>query len=106
MPFRKPKTPCDNHPRFNGFYTRVDNQGRVVRMCETCRLNFALETKVLVCKHCDVIVKSEEDPRAKFESKPHKPGCPRYIAPREIPKFEDFGFYEDSRRERKHPHDS
>ena len=97
---------CSKHKSKQAFYTRLDKYGSIIWMCDSCQMEWVLSNiEILVCKHCDVIVRSEDDTRAKFESRPHQKGCPRYVEPPKVPTFTDFGFYEDSRRERKHPFD-
>lgn len=91
----KGEAACVNHPRFYGIYKVRDKQNNEVLLCESCRLNQILSSvEILVCKHCDVIVKSETDATAKFTHAPHKPGCPRRVW-RKPPTTIDFEEFEN-----------
>lgn len=82
---------CDEHPRKPAEFQRLDKNGQRVDMCNKCRTEFLLEQEILVCKHCDVLVKSEENPRAKFPyHMPHKPDCPRHVARPRLNTIEEF----------------
>lgn len=72
---------CDKHPKRYAKYTRIDKYNNPVDMCHRCRLDFLLnDMEILVCRYCDVMVRSEDDTRAKFPgNQPHKSHCPRFV---------------------------